>query len=194
MSNGENERDKADVSDFIDGSLSIFGLKIDLGQLLGSHENLVDRLATLRESLKEAGGREVLSDAEWRRGAASVSGRIRTRGVFGDEEFHIGTAGKAGRKGERRPEPEAPQVVEPPVDVFDEEHQVVIVADVPGVRLEDLELNVEGGSFSLTTRDSARRRYQKQLPIEANVDPASLQATCINGVLEVRLQKRATEA
>jgi len=186
---GERE---SEFSDLIGGTLNILGLKIDLGELLGSPQKLTDRLEELRETLKKAGGKEVLSDGEWRRGGASITGHIRTRGLLGEREFHVGTMGKPGRKATGRPAPEPPEVVEPPVDVFDEGEQVTIVADVPGVTLEDLELKVEGSVFSLATKKTAPRSYQKELRLESDVQPDSLEATCRNGALEVRLRKRGT--
>lgn len=190
MAEAEKPKKEPEPSDIIGGSLNIFGLKIDLGELLGSPEKLTGRLEELREKLKEAGGREVLSDEEWRRGGASITGHIRTRGLLGEQEYHIGTMGKPGRREARQPATEAPEVLEPPVDVFDEEEQVTIVADVPGVGLEELELKAEGSAFSLSTKGGARRRYQKELRLDAELEPESLQATCHNGVLEVRLRKR----
>lgn len=192
MGKGE-KKDELEPSELIGGSLNIFGMRIDLGELVGSPEKLTGRLEELREKLKSAGGREVLSDEEWRRGGASITGHIRTRGLLGEQEFHIGTMGKPRGKEARQPSPEPAEVVEPPVDVFDEEGLVTIVADVPGVPLEDLELKAEGSVFSLSTKAGARRRYQKELRIDADVEPESLQATCNNGVLEVRLRKRAKE-
>jgi len=189
----ESEEEKeSEFSDLIGGTLNIFGLKIDLGELLRSPQKLTGRLEELRETLKKAGGKEVLSDEEWRQGGTTITGHIRTRGLLGEREFHVGTMGKPGRKATGRPAPEPPEMVEPPVDVFDEGQQVTIVADVPGVALEDLELKVEGSVFSLSTRETARRRYQKELRLEVELDPGSLQATCRNGALEVRLRKRGT--
>lgn len=179
-----------DPTDLLSGTLNIFGLKIDLGELLASPEGAKGRLEELRERLKEAGGKEVLSDEEWRSGRASISGHIRTRGIVGDREFHIGTVTGPSRR-ETEPGPiEAPEVVEPPVDVFDEPGEVTIIADVPGISLDDLELKVEGRLFSLATSTTAPRRYQKELRLDADLEPGSLRSTCRNGVLEVRVRKR----
>ncbi|MFH1560610.1 MAG: Hsp20 family protein [Chloroflexota bacterium] len=187
----KDEKDKeSKPSDIISGALNIFGLKLDLGDLLNAPEKLSGSLEALREKLKEAGGKEVLSDDEWKAGGVSVTGHIRTRGILGDQEYHIGTMGKPQRGEAARPAPEPPEVVEPPVDVFDEEGLVTIVAEVPGVGLEEMELKVEGSVFSFSTKTGARRRYQKELRLEADLEPESLQATCNNGVLEVRLRKR----
>jgi len=186
MDKQDKEFDPADV---LGGTLDIFGFKLDLGELFGS-SNLKDRLEELRETLKRAGGKEALSDDEWRQGGVSVTGRIRTSGPLGEQEYHVGTMGKPGRQTTGRPTPEPPEMVEPPVDVFDEGQQVTIVADVPGVSLEDLELKIEGNTFTLKTKATARRNYRKELHIQSDLEPDSLKATCRNGALEVRLHKR----
>ncbi|MBI2957837.1 MAG: Hsp20/alpha crystallin family protein [Chloroflexi bacterium] len=175
-------------SDILGGTLNILGLKLDLGELLSSSEGLEQQLGELREKLKKAGGKEALSDEEWRGKGVSVGGYIRTRGVLGDREFHIGTAGGTEKKtGERRtPEPE---VLEPPVDVFDEAKQVTIVADVPGVGLEDLDLKLENNVFSLATKPGTRRSFKKELRLDGELESASMKATCRNGVLEVRISR-----
>jgi len=189
----ESEKEKeSEFSDLIGGTLNIFGLKIDLEELLVSPQKLTGHLEELRETLKAGGGKEVLSDEEWRQGGASITGHIRTRGLLGEREFHVGTMGKPGRKATGRPAPEPPEVVEPPVDVFDEGEEVTIVADVPGVTLEDLEIKVERSVFSLVTKKTAPRSYQKELRLKADLDPESLEATCRNGALEIRLRKRGT--
>ncbi len=188
------EQKESDLSGLLGGTLDILGLKIDLGELLSAPENLKDRLEELRERLKAAGGKEAASDEEWRQGAPTITGHIRTRGIFGDQEYHLGTTGRPGRAGTGRSVPPShEQTVEPPVDVFVEGQQVTIVADVPGVRLEDLDLVVAGDVFSLSTKGTARRAYRKVLHLETMVDPESLQATCRNGVLQVRLLQKGPE-
>ncbi len=180
-------------SDVFSGALNILGIKIDLGELLSSPEGLEGRLDELREKLKEVGGKEVLSDEEWSKGGASITGHFRTRGLLGDQEFHVGTMGKPERE-VREPSVAQPQeVIEPPVDVFYEKQRVIIVADVPGVSMDDLELKIKGKVFYLSTRATARRSYRKEVPLEAEVVPESLQTTCRNGVLEVRLHKQGAK-
>lgn len=180
-----------DPTELIGGTLNIFGLKFDLSELLASPESVQGHLEQLREKLKEAGGKEVLSDAEWRAGGASITGSIRTRGLAGDREFHLGTLGKprGGAMASRRVE-ETQEVAEPPVDVFDEPDEVTIIADVPGVSLEDLEVRAHGNVLSINTRAKARRHYRKEVRVDADLDPTSLRSTCRNGVLEARVRKR----
>jgi HSP20 family protein len=76
------------------------------------------------------------------------------------------------------------------VDVFHEEQEVVVVAEVPGVELADLELKVKDDVLSISTKPAARRNYRKEIKLGSRVDQDSLKATCRNGILEIHLQKK----
>ncbi|HEV8717975.1 MAG TPA: Hsp20/alpha crystallin family protein [Candidatus Binatia bacterium] len=192
----EKQEDKEfDPSDMISGALNILGLKIDLGKLLSAPDEVKDHLEQLREKLKQVGGKEVLGSEEWRKGGISISGVVRTQGILGEREYHMGTGMRPGRpprppKVSRPPAPPE-EVVEPAVDLFTEADEIMVVAEVPGVGLNDLELKVHGGKvLSLSTHPGARRRYQKEIELSAEVEAETLRATCRNGVLEVRLRKK----
>jgi len=190
----KKEDKKADISDVISGTLNIFGLKIDLGKLLSSPEDVKGGLEQLREKLKKAGGREVMSDEEWKSGGMSISGHFRTSGILGDREYHVGTTTPpvepvVRRKREKKA-PEPPEAVEPPVDVFREAKEIIVVAEVPGIELADMELRVKDDVLSLSTKPTARRNYHKKIELGSSVDEGSLKATCRNGILEIHLQKK----
>ena len=190
MTKSEKEKEP-ELSGLLSGTLNILGFKLDLGELLSSPEELKGGLEALREKLKKAGGKEVLSDEDWRQGGASITGHIQTHGILGEQEFHVGTLGRSQRRKAGAPAPAAPEVevTEPPVDIFDEGQEVTIVADVPGISLEELDLKVEGSLVSLSSKATARRSYRKEIRLGAELEPSSLRATCRNGVLEVRVQK-----
>ncbi len=190
----KKEDEKSDISDIIGGTLNISGLKIDLAKLLSSPEDVKGGLEQLREKLKKAGGKEVMSDEEWKSGGVNISGHFRTSGVLGDREYHVGTTPPpvepvVRRKREKKA-PEPPEAVEPPVDVFREAKEIVVVAEVPGVELADLELKVKDNVLSLSTKPTARRNYHKKIELGSPVDEGSLKATCRNGILEIHLQKK----
>jgi HSP20 family protein len=181
----------ADAPGLLGGRLDLLGLHIDLGKLIESPDQLREGLDALRERLKAAGASEVLDDETWARGGMTVSGVIRTRGVLGDREFHVGTAGPAaGPRAGGRVKSAPVETMEPPVDVFDEQDEVLVVADVPGAALEDLDVRVEGRVLTLATRSGMRHRYRKTIELDADVDAGAMQVSCRNGVLEVRLPKR----
>jgi len=189
MKKGSKESEDSGV---IGGTLNILGLKIDMSKILSSSEGLNEQLEELREKLKKAGGKETLSDEEWRKGKVSVSGHISTRGILGDREYHIGTTEPPLKVKERKKASEAPEAVEPPVDVFHEAKEIVVIAEVPGVEIADLEFKVNGDIFSFFTKSSARRNYCKEIKLSSKVDGDKMKASCKNGILEVHLPKKAS--
>jgi len=189
----KKENKEFDPSEMISGALNILGLKIDLGQLLSAPEQVSDSLEALREKLQQAGAKEVLGDEEWKSGGVSISGSVRTRGILGEREYHMGTGRQpAHRRPAKAPTPPPPpEVVEPTLDVFTEPEEIMLVAEVPGVELSELELTVQDNRIlSLSTQPTAHRRYRKEVDLGAEVDAATLTASCHNGILEVRLQKK----
>jgi HSP20 family protein len=90
----------------------------------------------------------------------------------------------------------------PHIDMWEENDQVMVRADVPGVEPEDLELYctddtliVRGESRTSDEREERgyhhreRRygRFERVLPLPAQVDREKIQASFKNGVLEVRM-------
>lgn len=187
MGKGDKE---PDISEVIGGALNICGLKIDLGKLLSSPENMKDQLEELRQKLKKAGGKEVLGDEEWKRGETSISGQLRTRGILGEREYHIGTGMVPGKREKPSRQRQPPEVGEPAVDIFHEPEEIMVIAEVPGVALEDLELKVQDAVLYLSTRATARRNYKKEVKLGSPVEEGSWKTTCRNGILEIHLKKR----
>ncbi|KPV65450.1 MAG: Small heat shock protein HSP16.5 [Candidatus Bathyarchaeota archaeon BA1] len=77
---------------------------------------------------------------------------------------------------------------EPLVDIMEEEKDVVVVAELPGVEKEDIYLNATEEQLTISV-DTPQRKYRKELTLPARVDPKSAMASYKNGVLEVRLRK-----
>lgn len=186
----KQDKEDKDISQVIGGSLNIMGMKIDVGKLLSSPDEVKGNLEQLREKLKKAGGKEVMSDEEWKKGGMSIKGHIKTRSLAGESEYHIGTSGLSQEKRGKAKAPEAPEAIEPPVDVFTEEKEVVIIAEVPGVEMADLNIKLVDNIFSLTTRPSSRRNYRKKIKLSVAVDADSMTTACGNGILEVHLNRK----
>ena len=81
---------------------------------------------------------------------------------------------------------------EPLVDVSDEEEEVVVVAELSGVEKEDISLYASKDGLTISV-DTPQRKYQKELPLPEEVDPKPVKASYKNGVLAIRLKRRAKE-
>jgi len=173
----------------VEGKLNIFGLEIDLGELLsGKAEKGIKGLEELSERLKKMGGKEVLSDEEWRAGGVSVGGHIRTGGIFGEREFDLGVRERKtyrAKPGARVPE--EVEVKEPFVDVFYENGEIKVIAEMPGVEEKDIKIRAEGKKLILSA-DTPGRKYQGEVELDYPVK-AEFERSYRNGVLEINLKK-----
>ncbi|MFB6219401.1 MAG: Hsp20/alpha crystallin family protein [Halobacteriaceae archaeon] len=70
------------------------------------------------------------------------------------------------------------------VDVHETPDEVRVVADIPGVAKEDLSLQCDGETLTVSAA-SDRREFDERLRLPARVDADSASATFNNGVLEV---------
>ncbi|MEM2237147.1 MAG: archaeal heat shock protein Hsp20 [Candidatus Caldarchaeum sp.] len=80
---------------------------------------------------------------------------------------------------------------EPLVDIIDEDKTVKVVAELPGVRKEDIELLLEDRRLTIRV-DTAERKYYKELELPAEVESTGVKAEYNNGVLSVTLPKKET--
>lgn len=101
-------------------------------------------------------------------------------GVPRIEEF--GNVRKVGRK------PEIAEEMEPLVDVVDEGNSVRVIAELPGVDKEDIELEAVDRTLIIRAKGK-HRSYYKEVELPARVDIDSAKARYRNGVLEVVLKK-----
>ncbi|MEM2066082.1 MAG: Hsp20/alpha crystallin family protein, partial [Candidatus Caldarchaeum sp.] len=80
---------------------------------------------------------------------------------------------------------------EPLVDVYDEDQNVKVVAEIPGVRKEDIDLTVDEKMLTIKV-DTEQRKYYKEVELPVEVSTTGVKATYNNGVLEVTLPKKQT--
>lgn len=105
----------------------------------------------------------------------SLSGGIPTVETFGNV-----------RNTEQGPKVEEER--EPMTDVFDEESEIKIYAEMPGVEESQIEVAIEGNQLIIKANNSSRN-YRKVLSLSANIDSASLSSQYKNGILEISIKK-----
>jgi len=177
----KNKKKKDDGSE----GLNIdFGIgKLSLGGLFKGIENLIDMAA----KLKEAGG-EINKEGE-----IDLSNLKKgMKGVFG---FSVKTA--VGGKpivesfGNVKKTPQGPTVEEerePITDVFDEEQEVRIYAEMPGVNQEDIKLGLKEDILDIWAQ-TGDRKYHKEVLLPAKVQADTIVSSYNNGILEIRVKK-----
>lgn len=87
--------------------------------------------------------------------------------------------------------------VAPPVDIFENKDELLILADLPGVAKENLSINFDKGQLTLEGRlqDFAPEEepfdYRRTFVIPQGIDADKISANLQNGVLRVALPKPA---
>lgn len=174
MSKDKNKKDEKLNIDFGIGSL---------GGLFKGIENLVD----LAAKLKDAGG-EINKEGE-----IDLSNlKEGMKGVFG---FSVKTA--VGGKpvvesfGNVKKTPEGPKVEEerePITDVFDEDEDIRIYAEMPGVNKADIKLDLKEDILDISAQ-TGDRKYHKEILLPAKVQADTLVSSYNNGILEIKVKK-----
>ena len=90
----------------------------------------------------------------------------------------------------------------PPVDIFEDEKELTLFADLPGVRPEDVDLKYERGELILHGRVQPQSHpghlllgeyqegdFYRVFQIHESIDSTRIAAECTNGVLIVHLPK-----
>ena len=92
----------------------------------------------------------------------------------------------------------------PSLDVTEESDKVVVRAEVPGVKAEDIELSVQGNALTISgekkqeTKEEKENyyhmerhwgRFRRTVPLPSDVDPEKISAECREGVLTITLPK-----
>ena len=83
---------------------------------------------------------------------------------------------------------ELPGSREPLIDVQESDKQITVIAEIPGVSKEDVDLEVTNDSLIIRV-DNPERRYYKEVDLPDEVDQESGDAKFNNGVLSITLNK-----
>ncbi|MEQ8767875.1 MAG: Hsp20/alpha crystallin family protein [Planctomycetota bacterium] len=99
---------------------------------------------------------------------------------------------------------EAPrQLHRPDIDLLESEHEITVIADLPGVRSQDIQIDYREGALSIQAtaskrlpenaklrhRESLRGDYYREFRIGNAIDADGIQAEYNSGVLTLHLPK-----
>lgn len=161
-----------------------FGIgNLGLGGLFKGIENLIDLAAKLKESGGEISKEGEVDLSHLKKGM---------KGVFG---FSVKTAigGKPVVEsfGNVKSTPEGPKVEEerePITDVFNENHEIRIYAEMPGVNKEDIKLDLKEDILDISAQNGDRK-YRKEILLPVKVKADTMTSSYNNGILEIGFKK-----
>jgi len=157
--------------------------KLGLGGLFKGIESLIDLASHLKESGGQINREGEVDLSHLKEGMKAVFGFSVKTAVGGEpvvESF-----------GNVKQTPEGPsveEVREPLIDIFNEEHEVKIYAEMPGVNQQDIRIDLEGDILDIRA-ESGKRKYHKEVLLPARVDPKTMKSHYSNGILEIEVRK-----
>lgn len=94
-------------------------------------------------------------------------------------------------------------IYKPAVDIYENASGITLLADMPGVRAEDLEIDLREGVLTLSgrvvppegegevdvVREYSPGTYYRQFSLADTIDQAQIEAKLVNGVLTLELPK-----
>ena len=154
------------------------------GGFLSGLADLIEKLGDLAEK-----GEELKRTGEI---GLDPSGKV--RGVYGvtirtalggeRETVKVEPFGNV-RPDKKTGEPVVHEVREPMVDVFEEDHEVLVVAELPGVGAQDVHLDLNDDILVIAA-SSGDKKYRKEVLLPESAAGREMTSKCRNGVLEVR--------
>ena len=94
----------------------------------------------------------------------------------------------------------------PAIDIAEEEESIVVRAEVPGCKAEDIDISVYGNKLTISGEkkitdekkekgfyhvESTYGSFRRELALPTDVDQAKIEAECKDGVLSITLPKAA---
>jgi HSP20 family protein len=80
------------------------------------------------------------------------------------------------------------EVREPSVDIFEEDDHVLVVAEMPGISVDDLKITVEEDLLTISAAHGDKK-YRKEVLLPASSSREKTQVSCNNGVVEIKCAK-----
>ncbi len=160
------------------------GIDSGLGGILKGLGELVEKLGELSES-----GEEVSRTGEIHGAGKELKGiyGFTIKSGLGGDGPRIEPFGNI-RKDRESGRSVVQEVREPVVDLFEEEDHVLIVAEMPGISVEDVQIAVEDDLLTITAAHG-EKKYRKEVLLPASYAREKMQVTCNQGVVEIKCVK-----
>jgi HSP20 family protein len=160
------------------------GFETGIGGILKGLGNLVEKLGDLAET-----GEQLSQSGEIHGAGKDVKGiyGFTVKVGLGDKGPRIEPFGNIS-KDQESGHSIVQEVREPMIDVFEEVDHVLIVAEMPGIRVEDVQIAVEEDLLTITAAHGDKK-YRKEVLLPATFVREKMQVTSNNGVVEIKCVK-----
>jgi HSP20 family protein len=138
-------------------------------------------------------------------GAGAISEPVSSSKPNGKNAIGKGNGGDLSNTpgSQRMAQPAQPEPLIPPVDIFEDEAGITLIADLPGVPRDRLEIKVTGdnllieataavpqtGEVELLYGEVSSPKYRRSFTLSHELDPGRIEAKLKSGVLKLHIPK-----
>jgi HSP20 family protein len=84
---------------------------------------------------------------------------------------------------------EVQEVREPMVDASEEQDHVLVLAELPGIGKDDVQVDVKDDVLTIAA-ERGEKKYRKEVLLPYCISKERIQITCNNGVLEIKCSRQ----
>ena len=155
------------------------GVDFGLGGVLKGLGDLVEKLNELAETGQDLSKTGEIREGEHLKGVYGFTVKVGLGGTPRIEPFgNIGKDLKSGRT-------VVQEVCEPVVDIFEEEDHVLVLAEMPGISLDDVRVDVKDDVLTIAAEKKGKK-YRKEILLPRTCVRDKMLISCNNGVLEIK--------
>lgn len=160
------------------------GIGLGLGGILKGLGDIFEKLNELGET-----GRQMSQTGEIRGSGKDLKGiyGFTVKVGLGEDKPRIEPFGNI-RKDAKSGRTVVQEVREPVVDVFEERDHVLVVAEMPGISADNVQLAVEDDLLTISA-ERGDKKYRKEVLLPAGFAREKMQVSCNNGVVEIKCAK-----
>lgn len=151
--------------------------------ILGGLSDLVGKLGELAEKGNELSR---TGEIQWKgkeKGLKGVYG-FSVKVGLGGEEVKVEPFGNI-RTDEKSGQTVVQEIIEPVVDVFEEEDHTLVVAEMPGISAEDVQIEIKDDLLTIYA-ERGSKKYNKEVLLPKMYQKEKMHVSCNNGILEIK--------
>jgi HSP20 family protein len=145
---------------------------------------LVEKLSELAQTGKELSKTgEILGSDKAVKGIYGFTVKV----GLGDDKVHVEPFGNI-RQDEKSGETVVQEIREPVTDIFEEDDHTLVVAEMPGVAVEDVKLDVRDDLLVIHA-EKKDKKYHKEMLLPDSFPRDKMKVSCNNGIVEIKCVK-----
>jgi HSP20 family protein len=159
------------------------GLGTGLGGILTGLANLVENLAELAEKGQEVSKTGEILGGGPEKGVRGIYG-FNVKFGLGGEQLRVEPFGNI-RKDETSGQTVVQEIREPIIDIFEEKDFTLVLAEIPGIGLENVRLEIQDDLLTVHA-EKGDKKYRKEVLLPRSYSREKMVVSCNNGILEIK--------